>query len=178
MSLVLAQICFSKFFFMGFTSTRCYTLLQAIIVCNFKENKWTKPEKMAKNLVSGPFWPIWPKLDPPIFFFFFKNLTPSDNRYHGQLSSCTISVRTNDLILRKLSDGRTDGRTDGLEWFHRKLYKLMSNINWCKSVVLMSNYANSLKKHWNLPNHLIYLNTFGGRNHAGSGANHFFTDDT
>ena len=129
LSLVLAQICFPKFFFMGFTSTRCYTLLQAIIVCNFKENKWTKPEKMAKNLVSGPFWPIWPKLDPPIFFFFFKNLTPSDNRYHGQLSSCTISVRTNDLYLRKLSDGRTDGQTDGLEWFHRKLYKLMSNIN-------------------------------------------------
>ena len=42
----------------------------------------------------------------------------------------------------------------------------------------MSNYANSLEKHWNLPNHLIYLNTFGGRNHAESGANHFFTDDT
>ena len=25
-------------FFVGFTYTRCYTLLQAIIVCNFKEN--------------------------------------------------------------------------------------------------------------------------------------------
>ena len=28
-----------KFFFVGFDFTRCYTLLQAIIVCNFKENK-------------------------------------------------------------------------------------------------------------------------------------------
>ena len=27
-----------QFFFRGFTSTGCYTLLQAIIVCNFKEN--------------------------------------------------------------------------------------------------------------------------------------------
>ena len=25
-------------FFVGFTSTRCYTLLQAITLCNFKEN--------------------------------------------------------------------------------------------------------------------------------------------
>ena len=27
-----------QIFFVGFTSTRCYTLLQAITVCNFKEN--------------------------------------------------------------------------------------------------------------------------------------------
>ena len=27
-----------KNLFVGFTSTRCYALLQAIIVCNFKEN--------------------------------------------------------------------------------------------------------------------------------------------
>ena len=31
-------------------------------------------------------------------------------RYHGQLSSYTISEITNDPILRKLSDGRTGGR--------------------------------------------------------------------
>ena len=45
--------------------------------------------------------------------FFFKNLAPSVTRCHVQLSSCTISGKTNDPILRKLSDGRTDGRTDG-----------------------------------------------------------------
>ena len=39
--------------------------------------------------------------------FFFKNLVSSVNRYHGQLSSCTISEKTNDPILRKLSDGHT-----------------------------------------------------------------------
>ena len=27
-----------QIFFVGFTSTRCYTLSQAIIACNFKEN--------------------------------------------------------------------------------------------------------------------------------------------
>ena len=31
----------------------------------------------------------------------------------NQVSSCTISEKTNDAILRKLSDGRTDGETDG-----------------------------------------------------------------
>ena len=30
-------------------------------------------------------------------------------RCHGQLSSCRISVKTNEPILRKLSDGRTEG---------------------------------------------------------------------
>ena len=40
-------------------------------------------------------------------FFFFKNRDLSVTRYHGQLSSCAISEKTNDPILRKLSDGRT-----------------------------------------------------------------------
>ena len=44
--------------------------------------------------------------------FFFKNLAPPVTRYHGQLSSCTISGKTNHSILQKLSDGRTDRRTD------------------------------------------------------------------
>ena len=43
-------------------------------------------------------------------FFFKKNLASSPTRYHGQLSSCTVSEKSNDSFLRKLSDGRTDGR--------------------------------------------------------------------
>ena len=39
------------------------------------------------------------------FFFFFQNLVSLITRYHGQLSSCTISGKINDPILRKLSDG-------------------------------------------------------------------------
>ena len=32
--------------------------------------------------------------------FFLENLTSSVTRYHDQLSSCTISEKTNDPILR------------------------------------------------------------------------------
>ena len=52
------------------------------------------------------------------FFFFFTNLAPSVTRHHGQRSSCTISEKINDPILRKRSDDR---RTDWREWFHRTL---------------------------------------------------------
>ena len=49
------------------------------------------------------------KFVPPFFFFFpLKNLALSVTRYHAQLSSCTISEKNNDPILRKLSDGQTD----------------------------------------------------------------------
>ena len=52
-------------------------------------------------------------------FFFFKNLAPSVTSYHGQLLSCTLSEKTNDLILRKLSGGRTDGQTDESDFIGR-----------------------------------------------------------
>ena len=64
-----------NFFFVGFTSTRCYVLLQAIIVSNFKENQCTKLEKIAKNLVSGlilaPLTQIWV---PKVFSVDLSNL--------------------------------------------------------------------------------------------------------
>ena len=43
---------------------------------------------------------------------FFKNLASSFTRYPGQLSSCTISEKINDPILRKFSDRQTDGQTN------------------------------------------------------------------
>ena len=43
-------------------------------------------------------------------FFFSKNLAPSVTRYHGWLSSCTMSEKTNDSILRKLSDRQTEAK--------------------------------------------------------------------
>ena len=43
---------------------------------------------------------------------FFKNLTPSVTRCYGQLSSYTRSEKTNDPILRKLSDRQMDRWTD------------------------------------------------------------------
>ena len=69
-------------------------------------------ENSKKNSFGFEFGPFDPNLGHQ--FFFFKNLALSTTRYHGQLSSCTISEKTNDPILRKLSDGRNDGQqTDG-----------------------------------------------------------------
>ena len=64
---------------------------------------------MAKYLVLSPMAQIGAAN------IFLKNLASSVTRYPGQLSSCTISKKTNDPILRKLSAERTDGRTDGRE---------------------------------------------------------------
>ena len=65
---------------------------------------------MARNLVLGPILAhlaqIW------VTNYFFRNLAPSVTRYHGELSSCTMSEKTKDPILGKLSDGRTDEQTD------------------------------------------------------------------
>ena len=47
-------------------------------------------------------WSIWLKFGPP--FFFFENLAPPVTRYQGQLSSCTISEKTND----SMEDRQTD----------------------------------------------------------------------
>ena len=44
--------------------------------------------------------------------FFLQKSGSSVTRCHGQLSSCTISEKTNDPILRKVSDGQTDGQTN------------------------------------------------------------------
>ena len=67
---------------------------------------------MAKNLVSGlilaHLTQIWPNK------FFFQKMALPVTIYHGQLSSCTISEKSKDPIFRKLSDGRTVGRTDRL----------------------------------------------------------------
>ena len=69
---------------------------------------------MEKNLVSGP---ILAHLAQIWAANFFKNLALSVTRYHGQLSSCTISEKSNDPTLRKLSgrqmDRLTDRRTEG-----------------------------------------------------------------
>ena len=54
----------------------------------------TKLEKIAKK-----------------YIYIFKNLALSVTRYNDQLSPCTTSEKTNDPILRKLSDGQIDRRT-------------------------------------------------------------------
>ena len=66
---------------------------------------------MAKNLVLGL---ILAHLDQiRAVKMFFKILAPSVTICHGQLSSCAISQKTNDPILRKISDRPRDRQADG-----------------------------------------------------------------
>ena len=77
---------------------------------------WENDKKPSFRPGFGPFGP-----NSGCHFFFVKNLAPSVTRCHGQLSSCTISEKTSDPILRKLSDRQRDQQTDGQQWFHRTL---------------------------------------------------------
>ena len=83
--------------------------------------------KWQKKLVSGPILAHLAQIRV--------------TRYHDQLTSCTISEKNNDPILRKLSDGRTDRLTDG----QRDEQKRVSNfIGYCPTKVerpiLFKNY--------------------------------------
>ena len=56
-------------------------------------------------------------------FFFFQKSGLSVTRYPGQLSSCKISKKTHDIILRKFRDrisyGRMDRQTDKSDFIGR-----------------------------------------------------------
>ena len=70
---------------------------------------------MAKKLYFAPNFGLFHQnLDHQ--FFFFKNLAPSVTRYHGQISSCTMSEKTNVRILRKLSYGQKDQQTNEVDF--------------------------------------------------------------
>ena len=67
-----------------------------------KNQTWENSKKPSFGPEFGPFCPNLGHQ-----FFFSKTWLVA--RYHGQLSSYTISEKTNDPILRKLSE---DGWTD------------------------------------------------------------------
>ena len=81
--------------------------------------------KWQKSSFYTWFGHVDPKRGLPIFFL--KSVASPVTRYNGQLSSCLISEKTNDPILRKVNDrwtdGWTDGRADRQEQFHRTLSK-------------------------------------------------------
>ena len=88
----------------------------AVVVCDREDYLKETSKQLGLTMSSkkpsfGPnFGPFGPNSGCQMFFF--ENMAPSVTRYHGHLSSCAISQKTNDPILRKLSDGRTDGRMD------------------------------------------------------------------
>ena len=76
---------------------------------------------MPKTSFWASFRLAGPKFGPPIVSF--KNLALSVTRCHGQLSSCTISEKADDPILKKFSDGRTNRRTDIVQHTFRPVDK-------------------------------------------------------
>ena len=64
--------------------------------------------KLVLGLILAQLTQIWDAKVFLFFVFFLKNLASSVTRYNGQLSSCTISEKTNDSTLR--TDGGTDER--------------------------------------------------------------------
>ena len=65
-------------------------------------------KKKDKNPILGLVQAYWTQIWPTIFFFFFLKQGWSVTTYHGQLSLCTISKKTNDPFLGKLIDRQTN----------------------------------------------------------------------
>ena len=65
---------------------------------------------MAKNLVLGQISAHLPQIRATNLFFFFLNLTPKSLYIIASYHHLQYQKKTNDPILRKLSDGRTDGQ--------------------------------------------------------------------
>ena len=85
----------------------CYKLSLYVVL---RKTYGTNSRNWWKTSFWALFRPIGPKFGPP--FWAVKNLAPSVTRYHNQLSSSTISEKTNDPVLRKFCDGRKDGQKD------------------------------------------------------------------
>ena len=87
----------------------CLDIVTSYHCKQFKENVCSKLNKMEKSHFGPDLGLLGP--NPGCQFFFKKNLASSVTRYHGQLSSCIMSEKTNDSILGKL-EKKTDGQTD------------------------------------------------------------------
>ena len=62
--------------------------------------------KSPKTLFWGHFWSFLPGED------FFKKILLSHTTKLGSLTPCQVLEKTNEPILRKLTDRRKDGQTD------------------------------------------------------------------
>ena len=64
---------------------------------------------MPKKPLFGPDSARWAQIRSAKCLF-FKDLVSSVTRYHGQLSACTISEKTEDPILRQVEESDFIGR--------------------------------------------------------------------
>ena len=83
---------------------------------------------MAKNLVSDLILAHLAQIRTNNFFF--KNLALSISIHHTSYHHVQYQKKTNDPILKKFSDGRTDGQTDGRKYF---IGRCLTNVE-CSSV--------------------------------------------
>ena len=97
---------------------------------------------MAKNLILDLIYARWAQIRA-------VNIT----RYHGQLSSCTISEKTNDPILRKFSDGRTCRQSEESDF----LGHCPTNVERPKDEETKYDYINMLKEKSTFQNQQSYL---------------------
>ena len=93
----------SKDFFCRFYLYYMWRIVGSYHCMQFQEKLMNQTWENGKKPSFGPNFGL------PIFFF--KNLASSVTSCYGQLSSCIISEKTNDPILRKLNDRQSDGRT-------------------------------------------------------------------
>ena len=98
-------------------------MLEIVASCNcmqFQE-KTSNPNsrKWQKKLIFGLIQAHWTEIRDAKTFF--KNLASSVTRYHGQVSSCKISGKTNDPILRKFryTERRTDRQNNESDFIGR-----------------------------------------------------------
>ena len=73
-------------------------------------------------------------------FFFFKYLALSVTRYHGQVSSCTITEKTNNPISRKLCERQKDRQRDRLTDKSDFVGQTLSNVEHPKTKKLIINF--------------------------------------
>ena len=100
--LVLTQIWFPRTFMAGFSSNRCYTLLQGKLIDQI--------EKIEKKLVSGPILAYLAQIQAAKMFFQKRGFVSHEISWSAIIM---FNIRkTNDPILRKLKDERPHGRTD------------------------------------------------------------------
>ena len=91
-----------------------YYILEIVSSNHRMQLQWKiriQTQEMAKNLILSLILVRWTQVRT-VKYFFFTNLAFSVTRYHGQISEYKISEKTNDPIMSKFSDGRTDRQTD------------------------------------------------------------------
>ena len=93
--------------------------------------------KIPKTMFLSHFWPFL------VLFarwgFFSKNPALSRTTIYGPLTPCQVSEKTNEPILRKLTDRPKDEQKDGRS-------------NWINTIIIKSHFVKKIIKIWDTEN--------------------------